>query len=603
MRIQPLFTNENEIFSINTILKNRGIIDTFHYLNTSDEDISSPLALGEDAIIQGAKILINCIASNQDALIVIDSDADGFTSSAILINYLYKIFPAWVENHLKWVQHEGKQHGLEDQDLEYQGKLIICPDSASNDYSRHAYYKNNNIDILILDHHEADKISEDACVINNQLSDYPNKQLSGAGVTWQFCRFIDSLLNINYAESLIDLVALGLIADMMDLTSIETKHLIAKGLKEENVQNPFIYEMWQKNQFSLGDTLTPNGVAFYIAPFINAITRSGTMEEKELVFSSLLNHKAFKNVPSTKRGHAPGDTERIVDQALRVCTNVKKRQTDAQNRGLELLESMIEEQDLLSHKVLLFLLEPGQVEDEVRGLIANKFMAKYQRPCCLLTKTVKIVQATPEEEAKLNLPFSGEVFKTVISYQGSARGYEKSGITTFKDICETTGLVMYAQGHQNAFGLGILQENLDKFRDALDLALKEINNEPVYYVDKIYYGSNVIAEDIKTIAKYECLWGKGVSEPLIAIKGLTISKENVILMSPDKKPTLKITLPNKVCLIKFGSSQEEYENFIKQGYTVLDIVGRCNLNIWNGYETAQILIEDYEVTGHQKYFF
>jgi single-stranded-DNA-specific exonuclease len=61
-------------------------------------------------------------------------------------------------------------------------KLVILPDSSSNDYEYHKELKNRGVNIIVLDHHEADHISEDAIIINNQLSDYPNKQMSGVGV-------------------------------------------------------------------------------------------------------------------------------------------------------------------------------------------------------------------------------------------------------------------------------------------------------------------------------------------------------------------------------------------------------------------------------------
>ena len=78
----------------------------------------------------------------------------------------------------------------------------------------------------------------------------------------------------------------------------------------------------------------------------------------------------------------------------------------------------------------------------------------------------------------------------------------------------------------------------------------------------------------------------------------------VTLMSPDKKPTLKITLPNKVALIKFGSNQEEYESFLSEtGYISFDIIGRCNKNVWNGWTTAQVFIEEYQKVGESKYIF
>jgi len=92
---------------------------------------------------------------------------------------------------------------------------------------------------------------------------------------------------------------------------------------------------------------------------------------------------------STKRGHLLGEKEQVVEQAMRVVTNVKNRQTKAQENGLATIENMIEEQGLLKHKVLLFLLQPGQVDRNIAGLIANKIMAKYQRPVCLLTKVTE----------------------------------------------------------------------------------------------------------------------------------------------------------------------------------------------------------------------
>ena len=101
----------------------------------------------------------------------------------------------------------------------------------------------------------------------------------------------------------------------------------------------------------------------------------------------MLNHKAFQEVLSNKRGHKLGENEKLIFQAIRTVTNVKNRQTRAEEAGLNMLEKMIVENNMLEHKILLFLLEPGQIDLEIRGLIANKFMAKYQRPCCLLTRT------------------------------------------------------------------------------------------------------------------------------------------------------------------------------------------------------------------------
>jgi single-stranded-DNA-specific exonuclease len=96
------------------------------------------------------------------------------------------------------------------------------------------------------------------------------------------------------------LAALGMIADMVSLKDFETRRLITIGLS--NIINPFIKEMVKKNNYSLGGNVTPIGVAFYIAPYVNATIRSGTLEEKNLLFESMLNHKAYEMIDSTKRG-------------------------------------------------------------------------------------------------------------------------------------------------------------------------------------------------------------------------------------------------------------------------------------------------------------
>ena len=605
MKYQLVHSVNPQYSAIEQILTNRGIPheNIERYLNTTDEDINSPLAFGEENLRDAARMLIQCIGENRLALIVVDSDCDGYTSSALLINFLHDLFPAWVENNLSYFIHEGKQHGLSDcVHLAMDYDLVILPDSSSNDYEYHKMLVNEwCTGVIVLDHHEAEKISPQAIIINNQLSDYPNKELSGVGVTWQFCRYLDSLMKTSYANKYLDLVALGNMADMMSLTSIETKHLILKGFEDKNILNPFIFEMAQKNKFSLGDKITPMGAAFYIAPFVNAMVRSGTGEEKELLFKSMLKHEAFEMIPSTKRGHRVGEEERLVDQAVRTCTNVKNRQTRAQDAGLAFLEQMIEEKNLLDHKVLLFLLEPGQIDRNIAGLIANKFMAKYQRPCCILTRVTE--QICPDT---IQLPPKGvieiqPIFKT--SYQGSARGYDKSGITNFKDICSKCEGVMFAEGHQGAFGLGIDANYVNIFLEETDEYLKDMSSEPVYYVDYIYKGDNVNPQNIIDIANLEDLWGKDMDEAFVAVEGLKVTKDMVTLMSPDKKPTLKITLPNKVALIKFGSCQEEYESLLAEGYVQINVIGRCNKNVWNGMTTAQIFIEDYEVVGMAKYIF
>lgn len=510
------------------------------------------------------------------------SDCDGYTSSAILINYLHDTFPAFVDNCLNWFHHEGKQHGLSDVVGAKKYGLVIVPDAGSNNYTEHLELANLGIPVIVLDHHEAEITSPNAIVINNQLCGYPDKALTGAGITWQFCRYLDLILGKNYADAYRDLVALGNMADMASLTEIETKHLITTGFRDENLKNPFIVGMAQKNAYSLGDRITPMGAAFYIAPFVNAMVRSGTQEEKELLFKSMLKFKAFEEIPSTKRGHRLGEMETLVTQALRTATNVKNRQTRTQDQMLEQLEGMIAADNLLQHKVLLFLLEPGTVDKNIAGLVANKFMSKYQRPCCILTKC--------------------QTDKGVV-YQGSARGCDLAGVTQFKDICESAPGVAYAQGHQGAFGLGLVADQVAAFLEYTDNILQDLSSEPIYYVDYIYKGSSVNVQNILDIAYLGDLWGTGMPESLVAIEGLRISKDMVTIYSK-RNLTLKITV-NGLSIMLFNAPEELCDKLQNQnpGYYTFDIIGKCNANEWGGRVTPQVFIEDYQITGQTKMIF
>ena len=605
--IKPVQKNYS---TIEQILTNRNIqySEIQHYLNSTDKDINSPLLLGEDLLKNAATAIIKHIQANDKCAIVCDCDCDGFTSAALMGNYLYELFPAWTETNVSYLFHEGKQHGLNDlieQINQLEVSLIIVPDAGTNDLDAHKIITAKGIDLIILDHHlieQKDKNTK-AIIINNQDSDmeYPNKELSGVGIVWQFCRYLDSLLKQNKADNFLDLVALGLTGDMMSLTSIETKHLINKGFEPNNIHNPYIYGMWQKNSFKLGDHINSIDAAFYIVPMINAVQRSGTLEEKILLFNSMLKYKAFKMIPSTKRG-CKGQEEKLVDQAVRMSTNVKNRQTKAQDVEMETLEKIIKDKDMLKHKALVFILDI-EINKNIAGLIANKLAAKYQRPCCILSKTLEI-----DPEHTTMLQDGTEVFVTSDSrvlYQGSARGYEMSGLTNFKDICEGAG-AEWTAGHQNAFGLCVTEDKIGYFINAIDLMLSNlgISTEPIYYVDYIYNGININPQDILTISNLKNLWGKDLNEPYIAIEKLKIEK-SMVTVYRKKGNTLKITLPNKVNLMKFNATDEECERLeeFNEAYLELNVVGKCYQNEWMGNISAQIFITDYEITGKGEYLF
>ena len=200
---------------IDQILINRGIPENqlSEWTVAGWPHINSPWLFGTEKVKHALKIMVDSILDCKEIYVLVDCDADGFTSAAIIINYLYKIFPD-CQAKIHYILHTGKQHGLEDTIDEFPNDcLIILPDSSTNDKEQMRQLLDRGCAIVCMDHHEADSYLEDEdnlVIINNQLCDYPNKDMSAAGVVWQICRAWDEIAGTFYADDLIDLAALGM---------------------------------------------------------------------------------------------------------------------------------------------------------------------------------------------------------------------------------------------------------------------------------------------------------------------------------------------------------------------------------------------------------
>ncbi len=477
--------------------------------------------------------------------------------------------------------HDGKQHGLADMmDKIPEGtKFLLIPDAASNDIEQ-CKQLSKDMDIVILDHHVADK-NPYATVVNPQLDDYPNKSLVGAGVVWQFCRAYDEIYDFSYANDFIDLAALGECGDMADYREPEVRAMVNIGLYTPKgvdvdssvINNRFLKAILEKNDYI---SQKRNGVNYYSLAFstvswINACCRSGEMTEKRLVLNAFLEYKQNKFVQSSKRGES-GKMVPIIDEAVIVLGRVKRRQSDVQNEALDFFRNQIKEKHLANNAIITCVCGED-VAPSVLGLIANKIQAEYQHPALVLRQT--------EDEDGIQLA-------------GSGRNYSLCELRDMRQICEDTGVVLYAQGHNEAFGLSIPLQNLNTFIEKTNKVYNGIDFTPVYHVDYIWKQNSLwMNKTILDIADFD-IYGQNVPESEVCIEDIALSDCRVMLLSPDKHPTLKIELPTGVELIKFGSSQEEYEEFLESGKRV-DIVGTCRKNEWNGKITPQIQISDYEL--------
>lgn len=559
-----LIGKNNYINPINTVLENRGIEDIQSFLDISEKDVIDWRKLRNIEV--AADCYIDHLKKESKVFIQVDSDQDGISSSVALINFTKRVFP---NANIVWRIHEGKQHGIFLDTIPNDVDLVVIPDAGSNQYEEHKALKERGIDVIVLDHHECEKESEHAIVVNNQLSpDYTNKSLTGAGIVYKFLKALDHKLGINIADNYLDLVSIGLIGDMADSRASESRYYMIKGL--QNIKNSFLQALANKQSYSTKGNLNIVNTQFYIVPLVNAAVRTANMQEKLQMMNAFLESKERVYYSRKK------EYEDIQTNTARMLTNIKSRQNRLRDKGAELIEERIQEKNLLDNKILIVNVT-DILDKNLTGLVANSLAKAYKRPVLLLRYN--------EEEGVLN---------------GSGRGYEKGVIKDLKEFLSETNKFIFVEGHGNAHGVSIEAEKLIEVNDLINEQLKEVDIDvDIHDVDFIIPAKQLSEKFIKELNKHRDLWGYKVEEPMVAFKDIELNNDEVFINGA-KKTTLKFTYKG-IEFIKFKSSEEEWEAIVNQGERlVIDVVGKCGVNEYQGKITPQVIIDDYEVVGTKK---
>ena len=562
MKIKLVNDNITSDYTKN-LLRSRGVDNVDEFLLPSEKNLQSWEDL--DNIKLGVDLVKNTINDKKPYAILIDPDNDGFTSFAILYQYLKRLNP---EKEIEYFVHSAKQHGLEDtyqvfQDKEY--SVVFLPDSSSNDG---VFAKEINAPICVIDHHEIDnEPSDNMIVINNQSSaKYKNKYLSGAGMVWQFCRAMDYYFGHEWAYDYTDLAAVGICGDAMSGLEIENQYIWSYGFS--HINNFFLKTLIDKQNFSMKGIVNPTTVAFYISPLLNAVTRVGTTEEKLHMAEAFINGE--KLIPSNKKGHK-GELVALAAEATRECVNAKSRQARILDNIEEKIDIKINKKDLLINKVLFVELDDDDdFPSTLNGLLATRLTNKYSRPA---------IVARANDDGYI---------------RGSARAIKTENMDSFKQYLEESEMFEYVLGHPLAFGCSISNYNLDKFFSYSNDSLKDVElGEKCYSVNFIRDAmDNDIDNLIRDVGEYGYIWSNQNDEPTLYIDNIILSTNEIQIIGTNRD-TVKF-IKNGITYIKFKAN-ELIDELSGMKDIIMKIVGRCNINEWNGIKNPQIIIDDYEI--------
>lgn len=541
----------------------RGTDDIDFHISPTDKYSLDVSELNSEPILGRAASLLykNLLDYTKKVAIVVDQDMDGFTSSALFVKFMQEInCPIGI------LMDEGKTHGLTDNimdDIIGNYDLVIIPDAGSNDIEQHKKLLDNNVDFIVLDHHEVLSESikhlnndENGVVVNNELLDI-NTEYTGVGMVYIFLKYVIFLENLDInIDKYLDLVALGAIGDVSNVADKEIRYYVTKGLN--NITNPFIKAVMERKGLK---EMTGRDASFSIISMINAVTRIGTVEEKQELFDAIVSDSTeTTTVEVRKKNKRTGKFDKIPtemtvhDIIVKKCESIKTKQDKIVKEAMKKVEYIHD------NNVIIGLLDED-VPSSITGLIAMKVSDKHRKPVMI-----------------------GKKYDDALA--GSLRAPD--GLD-FKGILTMSNLFNFASGHASAAGWGINDSRLEELYKYLDEY--DFNNNIEYMVDKLY--SKPIEYDIYTVEMDKHVFGGDVVYPTMGYESVKFNKKCITT-----RGSVTTFFDDGVSFVLFNSpddmQQKIEDNLDDRGNLTMDVVGEPRVQKFGNKETPQIVIKDYE---------
>lgn len=491
---RPLPTNITLSDAIHPLLQRlyiaRGITSDLH-LNHSTQALLNYNQLAD--IDKAVETLYQAASHQQKILVVGDFDTDGATSTALIVTALDKFGIKNVNYTIpdRFEDGYGLSLSVVKRAVEKNTQLIITVDNGVSAIEAVDYAKQHNIKVIITDHHLAPSTLPKADAIVNPNLPYcpfPSKNLAGVGVTFYFMlAFRAFLRKENWFEnnkldeynlaSLLDLVALGTVADVVNLDQ-NNRILIQQGLSRIRLGYcslgiKSLIAMTNRNR----QRLTSQDLSYYLSPRINA---AGRMENMSLGVELLL----------AKDEQNAFESAEILENLNIERKNIEQSMHQEALSFIQKLERN-NAQDIPNS----FVIYHPTFHQGVIGVLSSRIKEKFYRP--------------------------------VISFASAENGYLKGSGRSIngihlRDILEKINmqhpkLIICFGGHAMAAGLTILENNLEKFTQYFEESVAELFSHII--LENVIETDGVVEKEFFNIETVKALkdggpWGAGFPEPL-----------------------------------------------------------------------------------------
>lgn len=554
----PKFLYDNKKDKINNILKNghlnldteiieillnRGI-DTYEkindFLNLSLADLHDTRLLIDSE--KACYKIIDTIKQGKEITIYGDYDVDGACSTSLLYLSLKNLnanVNFWTNN--RFVEGYGLNClGLEHMLKKYPNtSLIITCDNGIVAYEGIDKANELNVEVIVTDHHEANKILPNAYAIVNPKrkdSEYPFKELCGTGVVFKLMLLLYELLNedLDYIYDMLDIVSIATVADVVPLLG-ENRILVKEGIKKVKEESRYVFESLRN--ITQSKNISSYTFGFIYGPMINALGRlnGSQIDTIEMLIS---------------------DNKEVIDEKVKELFELNEKRKSLTDIQMELAESILNKKTEIPKVIII---SHPDFHEGIVGLIAGRIKEKYYRPTIILSEENGILK-------------------------GSARSIPNFHIKNVFD--ELNSYLLKYGGHSMAGGLTLKKENLQEFETNINaLAGKMLTDED--FIPKIIIDSVLDANKIDTdlVDKLMLLepFGEGFQKPIFGLKnfcGISHKYMN------DKHFKIK---GSNISVI--GWNQADRYKELKEPLRV-KAIGYPSLNTFNQVTSIQFIIKD-----------
>jgi len=524
--------------------------DAESLLNMTEASIHDPFLM--HGMAEAVARIEQALENGEKILIYGDYDADGVTSTTVMLNVLldlgadvsFKIPNRFIHGY---GPHEALFREAHDEGVQ----LIITVDNGISGIEPIRVAKELGMDVIVTDHHEpGDELPSADIILHPRIPEghYPFGELAGVGVAFKLAHALYGELPTH----LIEFVAVGTVADLVPLVD-ENRYLVKRGIEElRRSLSPWIQAMCEVASAEQ-TKINEETIGFYFGPRLNAVGRLGEAAPGVELLMAEDNAKAI-----------------ALAKQLNACNSERK---DIVKSITDEAIALIESDKKIGESLVLVVAGEGWNAGVV-GIVASRLVELYYRPT--------IVLALDYEKG---------------TAKGSARSIE--GFHLYNELAKNRDILPHFGGHPMAAGMTLSIDHVDELRSRLDTqaraCLSEEHLTPVLNIDiplKMDEISADAIEEISTLGPF----GTDFPKPVYVLEDVEIASMRKIGAAENH---IKMELTDgyeKLDSVGFnkGHLHDELTFGIKVSFT-----GDLQINEWQGRKKAQFMIEDVQTTEWQ----